>query len=156
MSGRVYSAQFNGQAATAQVDFFELVAASTKAVELLAVHLSNLSEVKDIEEEMLLVMIKAGSTTTGSGGATPTPVPRHLGDSAFAGTVKTMNTTKATAGTIVTHHAQNWNIRAPLDIVFIPDATIWLPPSARLTVELGTTPADSITFAGTMLFREVG
>ncbi len=38
----------------------------------------------------------------------------------------------------------------------LPETTIIIPPSARLTVELGTTPADSITFGGTLIFREVG
>lgn len=156
MLGRIYSASFSGSAQTAQVDFFEINAASSKIVELLELHLSQLSEVADAAEEMLLVLIKSGQTTTGSGGSTPTAVPRQLGDAAYTGTVETMNTTKATGGTIVTHEAHNWNIRVPLQRIWIPETTIIIPPSGRLTVELGTTPADSITFAGTCLFREVG
>ena len=156
MLGRVYSAQFNGSAQTAQVDFFELNAASTKIVELLEVHLSQLTEVADAQEEMLLVLIKSGQTTSGSGGSAPTAVPRQLGDAAFAGTVETVNTTKASAGTIVTHEAHNWNIRVPFQRIWTPETTIVIPTSGRLTVELATTPADSITFAGTALFREVG
>jgi hypothetical protein len=156
MLGRVYSAQFNGSAQTAQVDFFELNAAATKIVELLEVHLSQLTEVADAQEEMLLVLIKSGQTTSGSGGSAPAAVPRQLGDAAFAGTVETVNTTKASAGTIVTHEAHNWNIRVPFQRIWTPETTIVIPPSGRLTVELGTTPADSITFAGTALFREVG
>lgn len=154
--GRIYSTQFNGVAATAQVDFFELNAASSKVVELLSVHLSQVTELADAAEEQLLVLIKSGQSTSGSGGSAGTSVPRMIGDAAFGGTTETMNTTKASTGTIVTHHAQNWNIRVPLDIIFTPETTIIVPPSGRLTVELGTTPADSITFAGTLVYREIG
>lgn len=156
MSGRIYSATFSGSAQTAAIDFFEINAASTKVVELLSVHLSQGTELADAQEEQLLVLIKTGATVSGSGGSTPTAIPRHLGDAAFAGTVETANTTKANTGTIVTHHSQYWNIRVPLDIVFTPETTIWVPPSGRLTVELSAAPADSVTFGGTAVFREVG
>jgi hypothetical protein len=153
--GRIYTAQFNGSAATAQVDFFEINASSVGIVELMEIHLSQLTEVKDAEEEMLLVLMKSGQTTSGSGGATPTAVPRLLGDAAFGGTIETMNTTKATAGTIVTKAVWNWNIRVPFDWVFTPETYPMIRPSTRLTVELGTTPADSITFAGFVVFRSI-
>jgi len=156
MQGRIYSSQFNGVAATTQVDFFEMVAASSKIIELLSLHLSQLTELSDAAEEQLLVLIKSGQSTSGSGGSAGTAAPRLIGDAAFGGTIETMNTTKATSGTIVTHHSQYWNIRAPLDIIFTPETTIIVPPSGRLTVELGTTPSDSITFAGTMIYREIG
>ena len=156
MPGRVYSAQVNGSAQTAQVDFFEIVAASDGVVELLEFGISQLSEVADAAEEMLLVLVKTGSTTSGSGGSSPTVVPRQLGDSAFGGTVEAMNTTKATSGTIVTHMAVNWNIRVPFEKVFTPETTIIVNPSTRLTIELATTPADSVTFAAYVVFREIG
>lgn len=156
MQGRVYSAVASASAQTAQVDFFEITSASTKIVQLLELHLSQLTDVKDAEEEMLLVHIKSGQTVSGSGGATPTPVPRQLGDAAFAGVVDSMNTTKANTGTIVTHESHHWNIRIPFMRIWVPDTYIILPPSGRLTVELATTPADSITFGGTILFNEVG
>ena len=59
-------------------------------------------------------------------------------------------------GTIVTHLQVNWNVRVPLDIIFTPETVIELPPSSRLTVELATTPADSITFGGYIVFEEIG
>lgn len=156
MPGRVYSVAIANTAQTAQVDLVEVNAASTKVVELLEVHLSQLTEVGDTQEEMLLIQVKTGATTSGSGGNTPTAIPRQLGDAAFAGTVETQNTTKATSGTIVTHLSANWNVRVPLDIIFTPETTVIIPPSGRLTVELGTTPADSITFGGYAVIREIG
>ena len=156
MPGRIYSAQFNGVAATAQQDLFEIVAPADSVVELLELHISNLTEVGDAAEEMLLILIKKGATTSGSGGSAPTAIPHQLGDAAFGGTCEVNNTTKATAGTIVTHEAHNWNIRAPFMRIWTPEATLIISPSARLTVELATTPADSVTLAGTAIFREIG
>ena len=154
--GRKYRAVAANTAQTVQVDIFELNVASSKCVRLLEIHLSQLTEVADAQEEMLLIQIKEGATVSGSGGATPTAVPASKGDAAYAGTVETHNTTKASTGTIVTHLQVNWNVRVPLDIIFTPETVIELPPSSRLTVELATTPADSITFGGYIVFEEIG
>jgi hypothetical protein len=154
--GRVYRAVATNTVLGAQVDMFELNVASTKVVRLLEIHLSQVTEFGDAQEEMLSILVKEGATTSGSGGLTPTAVPASRGDAAYAGTVETHNTTKAAAGTIVTHLSINWNVRVPLDIIFTPETVIVLPPSARLTVELATTPADSITFGGYIVFEEIG
>jgi hypothetical protein len=156
MPGRIYTVPFTGVAVTAQQDLFEINAASTKVVELMEIHLSQSTEVGDAQEEGLSILLKSGATTSGSGGTAPTAVPFELGDAAFAGTVEVNNTTKATAGTIVTHCAWNWNVRVPCDIYFPPDARKWLAPSGRMTVELATTPADSITMSGYAVIREIG
>lgn len=156
MMGRVYSMVISAVAATTQVDFFELVAPATKVLELLELHLSQTTEVGDTQEEGLQVLIKSGQSTSGSGGSTNTPIPRHLGDAASGATGESMNTTKASTGTIVTHEAFGWNVRAPFMRIWLPETTIIIPPSGRLTVELATTPADSITFNGNLIFREVG
>jgi hypothetical protein len=37
-----------------------------------------------------------------------------------------------------------------------PESRIDLSPSQRLTVELLTTPLDSITMSGTIIFEEIG
>lgn len=156
MHGRVYSTEFSGSAQTTQVDFFEIVAPSDAVVEILEFHLSQTSEVSDAQEEMLLVQVKTGASTSGSGGSSGTAVPRQAGDAAFGGTVEYCNTTKASSGTIVTHLSTGWNIRVPLDVIFTPETTIIVSPGVRLTVELGTTPGDSITFAGYIVYREIG
>lgn len=154
--GRKYRAIAANTAQTVQVDIFEINVASTKAVRLLEIHLSQLTEIADAQEEMLLIQVKEGATTSGSGGAAPTAIPAAKGDAAYAGTVEAHNTTKATGGTIVTHLQVNWNIRVPLDIIFTPETVIELPPSARCTIELATTPADSVTFGGYVVFEEIG
>lgn len=154
--GRCYSVVASESAQTSQVDFLEINAPSDGIVILQELHLSQASEVGDAGEEMLLFHIKTGATTSGSGGSAPTAVPRELGSPAFGGTVETMNTTKATGGTIVTHESRHFNVRVPYDRVWVPGTYIIIPPSGRLTVELATTPADSITFGLTAIFTELG
>lgn len=154
--GRKYRVVAAHTAQTVQVDLFEITAPSTKALRILGIHLSQSTEIGDAQEEMLMIHVKSGQTTSGSGGATPTPVPVSKGDSAAGSTVETHNTTKASTGTIVTHLSVAWNLRVPLDLIFPPEMVIELPPSERMTVELGTTPADSVTLGGYVDFEEIG
>ena len=69
-------------------------------------------------------------------------MPIHFGDAAFGGTVEANNTTKASAGTIVTHEVHNWNVRVPYQRIWTPETRPVLSPSRRFTLELATTPAD--------------
>lgn len=154
--GRIYTVQFNGVAVAAQQDLFEIVAPADAVVLLHELILSQLTDVKDAEEEMLLLLLKSGQTTSGSGGTAPTAVPKELGDAAFGGTTEVNNTTKASVGTIVTHYAWHWNIRILFEKIWVPELRPVLSPSRRATIELATTPTDSITMGGILTFEEIG
>ena len=156
MSGRQYSVIFNAVGVTAQQDLFEITAAAGKPFEVVGFMLSQSSEIGDAQEEGLNILVKTGATTTGSGGGTPTAIPRALGDTAFGGTAKVNNTTKATAGTIVTKDAFNWNVRVPFQMIYTPDSVPIVVGGERMTIELATTPTDSITMSGTIWIREMG
>ena len=153
---RIYTAQFNGVAATVQQDLFEIVAGSSGIVLLHELFISQLTEVADAAEEMLLILLKSGSTTTGLGGSAPSKVARLFGSSASAVTVAANNTTKATDGTIVTHYAWHWNVRVPFQMIWTPETRPVLSPSRRGTVELATTPADPVTLGGYLVWEEIG
>lgn len=156
MSG-VYTVQFTATAVTAQQDFFELTAASGKPIVILGFSLSQSSDVGDAAEEGLSVLLKSGQTTSGSGGGSPpTPVATDSSGSAASFSAEVNNTTKASAGTIVTHAAWNWNIRVPFDVVFTPEQQLIMAASRRCTLELATTPADSLTISGTIWVQEIG
>lgn len=152
---RMYTVSFAGVAATAQQDLFEIVAPSTGAVVLHAIELSQSTEVGDAAEEGLSLLLKSGQTTSGSGGSAPTPIPLAFGDAAAGLTAEVNNTTKASAGTIVTHAAWNWNVRTEFIRIFTPEMRLILRASRRMTLELATTPADSITLSGTMWLEEL-
>ncbi len=156
MSGRVYSSVFDGVTVAAVQDLFEIIAGSTTCVELLSVHLSQEQLIQDAEEEMWTIAIQGHTgSTTGSGGSTPAVVPTHLGDAAAVAVVEANNTTEMSAGTTVTHHIMNWNVRVPLDLIWIPETRIWASPTDAITVTLLTTPT-SATVGGTIYFRELG
>lgn len=149
----IFTAQYNAVAVTAQQDLFEINCPATGSIYLHEFGLFQTTEVGDAQEEMLRILLKTGATTSGLGGTTPTAVPRFLGATAFAGTVEVNNTTKATAGTIVTRQAWGWNVRMPLQNIWTPETRPRLAPSARMTIELATTPADSITMGGYVIFE---
>lgn len=154
--GRMYSVPFAGVAVTAQQDFFEIAAAAGKPCIIHSIEIEQSTEVGDAAEEGLSLLWKDGSTTTGSGGTTVTGAPQTLGDSAAGFTAKANNTTKATSGTIVTKRAWNWNIRVPFLKIFPPETRPVVAGGARATLELATTPADSITVSGTLMVEEIG
>jgi len=152
----LYTAIFNAVTVTAQQDLFELNVPTDAIVLIHAIELSQSSEIGDAQEEGLNLLMKRGATTSGSGGTVPTSQPLETGSSAFGGTVEVNNTTKATAGTIVTLRAENWNVRMPYLWLPTPEMRFILGPSSRFTVELATTPADAITMSGTLTFEELG
>lgn len=154
--GRMYTVTFASVAATVQQDLFEIVAAAGKNLRIRALYLSQSSDVGDAAEEGLSILIKSGATTSGSGGSSPTPVPVNVTDAAAGFTAEANNTTKASTGTIVTHHAEDWNIRVPFQLILPPEMCVELTGSRRLTVELATTPADSLTISGTLYVEEFG
>ena len=154
--GRMYSVSFVGVAVTAQQDFFEIVAAAGKPCVVHSIEIEQSTEVGDAQEEGLSILLKDGQTTSGSGGSAPTPAPVNFTDAAAAFVAEVNNTTKASVGTIVTKRAWNWNVRLPFLKLFTPETRPVVVGGARMTVELATTPADSITVSGTMMVEELG
>lgn len=154
--GLLYSLSFAAVAVTVQQDFFEITAPSDCVVALHSFELTQSTDVGDAAAEGLQVLVKRGATTSGSGGSTPTAAPLEFGFPAAGSTCETNNTTKAVSGTIATLYASNWIIQQPFLYLPPPELRFHLSPSQRLTVELGTTPADSITCSGTLWFEEIG
>ena len=153
--GRLYTAQFSAVAVSAAQDLFEIVAPSDAIVKIHNIRLGQTSDVGDAAEEILLIKLNSGATTSGSGGGSYTPVPIELGDAAFGGTCEINNTTKAADGTIVTHHAWPWNVRGPFEIIFEPETRPVLSPSRRCVLTIPA-PADALTMMGTITFEEIG
>lgn len=155
--GRIYNLPLARTAVTVAVDLAEILTAATHMCRILSIELTQSTDVKDAEEEMLQLAFKSGQTTSGSGGNTGvTPVPVLIGDAAHGMTVETFNTTKASVGTIVTHKIWDWNVRVPFLYFFPPEQTLWIPPSTRATLELVAAPADSITIGGQICIEIIG
>ena len=155
--GRIYSLPLARTAVTAAVDLAEILTAATHICVIHSIELSQSTEVADAAEEMLQLAWKSGQTTSGSGGNTGvTPIPRLIGDSAHGMTVETFNTTKASAGTIVTHAVWDWNLRVPFEKIFTPETRLIIPPSTRATLELVAAPGDSTTIGGQIVLEIIG
>ena len=154
---RFFSVQFNGVSVSAVQDLFNITAASDRTAVIREIRISQSSDVGDAAEEGLLIALKSGQTTNGTGGTTPSAVAFSLnqGSAGFSARANDA-TTQASGGTIVTHWSEVWNIRMPW---------IWLPPtgygialeaSRKFTVDLETAPADAITTSGTIVVEEFG
>lgn len=163
MPGRQYTASINittGLPTPAQIDIFEILAATNKPLRLLCFELGQTSEVGDAQEEQLTLVLKraTGTVTSGSGGGTPTFQPVNHNDGAAGATIETGNTTKLVVGTgVITELARFvWNVRMTIPQIFIPEVRWSVGPADRLVLELATTPADAITSAqGWVAIEEV-
>ena len=154
--GMGYTVVCPSSAQTAQQDLLEFVAPADAVVIILDMTVSQSTEVGDAQEEGLNLLVKRGQTTSGTGGATVTPAALEFGFAAAGGVYERNNTTKATTGTITTHFDDNWNVRTPHYKIPLPGGRLLLSPSQRGTLELATTPADSITLGAVATIREIG
>lgn len=158
--GRMYTAIFKGVAVTAQQDFFEIQCPTDSVTIIHNWTLSQNTEFGDAQEEQLLVTLNrgVGTVTTGSGGTTVTPQPVEDGDVAYGGTVKANNTTKMAVGTGTLEEldVDNWNERQSFPRIYAPEDRPVISPGNRWTLELETTPADSVTISGKVTFEEKG
>mgnify|MGYP000553884873 CR=1 FL=1 len=156
---KLYTVPFSAVAVTVQQDFFEITAASARPVLVHSIELEQMTEVGDAAEEGLAILLRrgTGSVTAGSGGTTPTPAPIVTSDPAAGLVSKVNNTTKMVVGTgtITLLRAWAWNVRIPFLKLFTPETRPVILPGEKLTLELATTPADSITINGTMVVEEI-
>lgn len=140
----------------ANVDLCELNAAAGKPLVILGFDIGQTSDVGDAAEEIILLALKTGATTSGTGGSASTPVNTDTSGGAASMTAEQANTTKASGGTIVSHgNGWHWNVRMPLQVRFTQEEQILLAASGRATLELPVA-ADSLTIAGQLIVQEIG
>jgi len=157
---RLYTSFFEPTAVTTAIDFFELLASANNVIKVWEWGLFQTTELGDAAEEVLDIETVRGdgTVTSGSGGAASTPQPIDNGDSAAVSTVETLNTTRMVVGTGVLDILEKpgWNIRIPLEKIYIPERRPVISPSDRWTLSLNTAPADSVTIGGYVVFEEIG
>lgn len=159
----IYTVAFDQQSftnANGDYDFFELRAATDKPIEIVAIFIGNKSEVGDAQDEMVAWSIErfSGGTFTSGNGTSATPRALDPSDGAAAFTAETVGSTPATTtGTKVTLHADTFNIRAGLQIIFPPDMRHKVDGGAQsaLCIRLLTALADDATLSGTCYVREL-
>ena len=154
--GRMYVATIEGIAVTVQQDLFEVVAPSDMSVIVHEVGISQETNEADANEEQLRIVLQSGYTTSGSNGAGIIAAPNAVGDAVETMTIERNNTIKAANGTILTHHVESWNVRAPFLWLPTEKCHIELKASRRFVVRLNTTPDASITFNAVIKLEEIG
>lgn len=139
----------------ANVDLLELVAPTAAKWIILGFDIGQTSDAGDANEEILLLSLKSGQTTSGSGGSASTPVPTDCVSAPASGAAaEQANTTKASAGTILTHATYPWNVRVPTSVVLTQEQQIILPAARRMTLEIAAA-ADSLTISGQVWVQEL-
>lgn len=154
---RVYTVEFEGTAVTAAVDLFQLTPADDKPIEIIGLFLGQSSDLGDAASEILRYRVIRGHSTTGSGGASPTPRPLNRSGAAAGFTAMTNNTTIASAGTAINLHSDVFHIAAGLPL-WLPEGCEWEASQADTTivVRLMAAPTDSLTMSGTLYVIEQG
>jgi hypothetical protein len=161
--GRIYTVPWTGTITNAggNADLWLVTPADDKPVRIRGIRLGQISEVADAQEEGLSLSIihLAATVTPGSGGGAVTPVPTDVGVNVAAGfTARTNDTTVATSsGTATIVEELAWNERqSPLEIWY-PDVDFAATArqAAALALRMNTTPADDLTFCGTLWVEEL-
>lgn len=154
---RVYTVVFQAVAITATQDLFELTPADDKPIQLLGIFCGQSTDFGDAQDENLRWSVIRGHTTSGSGGSAPTPRATKRSDAAAGFAAEVNNTTKASVGTTHVLHADCFNVRAGLAHWWTPET---VPEASQadttIVVRLEASPADSITFDGTLYVAEFG
>jgi hypothetical protein len=150
--GRIYSVSFTEVGVTAQQDLFQLEAVTVPAI-LHAVYLSQSSDLGDASSEGLSILVRRVTDTVPSPYTTAEALDPG---SATASTIANVNDITELVTGASNIHTEAWNILTPF--IYLP------PPELRpvvkigdvITVNLNTTPNDSITMSGTLYFEEIG
>lgn len=123
MSGILFSARFSLATLTASTayDIFSLKASAGTPCQMIRLDLSQIALAQDANDAMIQVDVKTGATTQGSGGTSVTPHSTPWETTTTVVTAHYLDTTQATAGTIITVASFGFNDRAGL--VYVPTPT---------------------------------
>lgn len=154
--GPVFQVNFARVALTAQQDLASVLLATGKPIVPLRAWVSQSSDAGDAQDEMLGISLKRGATTAGSAGSTFTALKTSANYPAFGGTCRINDTTIASAGTIEEIYPDSWNVRTSGGWLYLPvPEERFIVDVGRLVMGLLTTPADSLTCSGGIIFAEL-
>lgn len=145
----MFSLSFSEIAVTAQQDLFQLQA-TTVPIKIHRVTLSQSSDVGDAQSEGLSILIREVTDTVTDDGGEQALDRNNPGT--FSGACAINETTELTTGA-ATLHSEAWNILSPFVYLPTPEERISIDIGNAVVVNLNTTPADSITMSGTIVFE---
>jgi len=135
----------------ATVDLIAVRAGTDVPIKVRALRVWQTSDFGDAQDEVVTLQLVRGNTTAGSGGATPTPVPKDKKDAAASFTARTADSTAASAGTTDVPYTTGWNVRAPFEMIF-PDEMMARGDQAGgfIVLRLGAAPTDALVIGASM------
>ena len=158
--GLIYTIEFENIAISAAQDLFEGLAPTDACLWILAFYFEQSSDYGNAEAEGYRIQFVRGegSVTSGSGGASVTPVPQLKGGPAAGSTWERNNTTRMVVGAGA---LKNLGSRAPnaqlgqYSQLTLPEIHV-ISPGDRWTAGLVAAPADAIQGAATVVVAEIG
>ena len=105
----VFSATFSAIAVAAAQDLFELVAPADSRIAIVEIDIGQYSDAGDAAAELLSIQLVSGHAVAGANGAAVTPGKFAPWSRAAGTTAARNNTTIASGGTPVIHHATSFN-----------------------------------------------
>jgi len=149
--GAMFSLSFSEVAVTAQQDLFQLEA-TTHPIKIHRVTLSQSTDVGDAAEEGLSILIREVTDVVTDDGGEQSLDRNNPGT--FTGACAVNETTKLVTGA-ATLHSEAWNVRMPFMYLPTVEERITIDIGNAVVVNLHTTPADSITMSGTIVFEQI-
>lgn len=145
---RAYYVPFDAVAVSAAQDLFEFLPADDKPIRLLEVHVAAVDS--ETAEQLRFQVKRLGATvTSGSGGASVTPVPADSNDAAAGFTAERNNTTQAsTGGTSSTIVSEGADLRAGFHFSCSAEDAPRAVHGEALVVSLPSAPAVSVNLSG--------
>jgi hypothetical protein len=155
---RVYTVEFENVTwanASGDIEIFSIQAADDKVCAIKKIKLKVISEVAEAQEEWLRIRAIAGHTSAGTGGATPTPRPLSVNDSAAGFTARTNDTAIASGGTARNLLSDAFQVRAGYEEEFAPEDWMWNTQAEFWVLRLMAAVADDVVASGTLWVVEV-
>lgn len=159
--GRMYTVSFAPVSVSAQVDLWELVPADDKPCCLHGLKLGQqgISDVGDVQEELLGLEVRRAGTalTSGSVGGTAVTAAVNPGDTGASFAAEVLNSTLATltGGGLVDY--DSFNVRSPYSWFWTPETRpVVTQANGGLVIRLSAAPADAIVIGGTLYVEETG
>lgn len=155
---RSYTVEFENvtlASASGDIDLLSIDPATDKPTALKWMVIKTTSELQEAQEEWLRLRVITGHTTVGSGGSAATARPTSPNDSAYGGSVRTNDTTIASAGTAINNISDAFQVRNGYELWLPPEDWIWFSGASFLVVRLMAAVTDDVVCNATFGIVEV-
>lgn len=157
---RVYKCPFGTSAPLSVGTGFDLIAvtgADDKQCCFLRLNCFNMAFLSNMNEQIMWTSVLHGAASLGSGGTTGVSSPCKPNDVAASFTYNVFTDGVSSAASSIIQSDIGWNMRLPLDWIFIPEENGGFPDTQNYIVwRMNTTPPTSLIVGGCATVGESG